>query len=87
MDAAVMIQPDGFRAASADYIVLTGGDPGNAATTTATLGGATITNNAAWQGRWTSLGRAPDGTIKLTVQSATAVIVKLHADRADSGPR
>jgi hypothetical protein len=87
MDAAVVIQPDGFRASSADYIVLAGGDPGNAATRTATLGGAAITNNAPWQGRWTSLSRAPDGTLRLTVQSTTAVIVKFHVDRAHSGPR
>jgi len=87
IDAAVVIQPDGFRAASADYIVLTGGDPGNAATTTATLGGAAITNNARWQGRWTSLGRAADGTVTLTVQSTTAVIVEFHSDGAHSGSR
>jgi hypothetical protein len=87
IDATVVIRPDGFRATSADYIVLTGGDPGNAATTTATLGGAAITNDAPWQGRWTSLRRAADGTVTLTVQSTTAVIVKLHSDSAHSGPR
>jgi len=78
-DAPVVIQAKGFEAASATYIVLTDGEPGNAEKMTATLGGATITNDAPWQGKWTQLGRVTNGTIALTVQSTTAVVIKIHS--------
>jgi hypothetical protein len=78
-DAEVVIQPDGFHAKSAEFIVLTDGEPGNAALMTATLGGATITNDAPWQGKWTPLSSIKDGKITLTVQSTTAVVLRIHA--------
>ncbi len=76
-DAAVTIVPDGFTSASAAYMVLTDGHPGDASLTTATLGGASITNNAPWQGRWTPLSLNQDGTVTLVVQATTAAIVRL----------
>lgn len=78
-DARVVIQAQGFCPGKASYIVLTDGEPGNAASMTATLGGATITNHAPWRGTWTPLRPAKDGTIALTVQSTTAVVVRIHA--------
>src|SRR5579872_1439920 len=76
-DAAVTIVPDGFTSASAAYMVLTDGHPGDASLTTATLGGAFITNNAPWQGQWTPLSLNQDGTVTLVVQATTAAIVRL----------
>jgi hypothetical protein len=81
-DADIVIQPDGFHVKSADLIVLTDGEPGNAALMTATLGGATITNDAPWQGKWTPLHTIKDGEITLTVQSTTAVVIRIHAASA-----
>ena len=78
-DAAVEIHTEGFVPGSAEYMVLTDGDPGNAALMTATLGGASIRNDALWQGKWTSLGEIKNGVIAVTVQSTTAVIVRIHA--------
>ncbi len=82
-DAAVSIQTAGFKSARAAYIVLAGGEPGNAAAMTATLGGASILNNAPWDGRWTPLRLMADGKLSLTVQSTTAVIVKIHATESE----
>ncbi len=80
-DAAVTIDADGFKGASASYIVLTDGEPGNAARMTATLGGDTIRNNAPWHGEWTPLQRTRNGRLTLVVQSTTAVVVKIHAGK------
>lgn len=60
-------------------MVLTDGAPGNASLMTATLGGASITNDAPWRGKWTPLGHVRNGMVEVTVQSTTAVIVKIHA--------
>lgn len=78
--AAVTIELDGIKPGKADYMVLTNGAPGNAEGLTATLGGASITNTASWQGKWIQLGRIVDGKIKLTVESTTAAIVRIHAE-------
>jgi len=77
--AAVTIDAPGFEHGIVSYIVLTNGDPGNATGTTATLGGAAIANDAPWAGKWTPAGRVKDGKVKLTVQSATAAIVRFRA--------
>ncbi len=80
--AAVVIQAAGFEGATVDSMVLTDGQPGNAALTTATLGGATISNDAPWPGKWTSLGRVHNGKFALTVESTTAVIVRIRTQSA-----
>ncbi len=77
-DAQVTIQASGFTAGRAVGIVLTDGEPGNASLMKATLGGALITNSAPWTGKWTPLGPVRNGRITLTVQSTTAVIVKIE---------
>lgn len=78
IDAEISIEALGVRSADADCIELTNGDPGNAASMTATLGGARISADAPWQGKWTPIGRNQKGSIKLTVHSTTAVVVRLH---------
>jgi hypothetical protein len=82
VDAAVAIHATGFSSGAADYMVLAGSEPGSAAGKPATLGGASITNDAPWQGTWTPLGRVRDGKISLAVQSATAAIVRIRAAAA-----
>lgn len=78
-DAEVAIQAEGFHAGGADYMVLTDGEPGNAASINATLGGAPIKNDAPWNGKWTALNSVRDGQIKLTVRSTTAAVVRIRA--------
>jgi hypothetical protein len=77
--AAVVIDAAGFNGAEVDSMVLTGGEPGNAALMTATLGGATIANDAPWSGKWTAQGRVRNGKFALTVKSTTAAIVRIRA--------
>ncbi len=85
-DAVVTIQPNGFPAASAASMVLTDGTPGNAALLTATIGGASISNNARWSGQWTPLNPDTSGSVTLTVQATTAAVVKIHAASAYAAP-
>lgn len=80
-DAAVTLDAPGFNRAQAAYVVLTDGEPGNAARIPATLGGGTISNDAPWNGQWTPLGKVNNGSIALTVQSTTAVVLKIHSGR------
>lgn len=80
-DADVLIQADGFHVGNAEYIVLTDGEPGNAASMTATLGGATITNDAPSEAKWVPLNRTQNGDVKVTVQSTTAIVVRIHAGK------
>jgi len=87
VDAAVDIEASGAGSASAEYIELTNGDAGNAATMNATLGGAVITNDVPWQGKWTPLGQIQNGKVKLTVHSATAVVVKLYWPQTNPAKR
>jgi hypothetical protein len=60
-------------------MVLTDGEPGNAALPIATLGGATISSDAPWSGTWTADGPVRNGKFALTVASTTAVIVRIRA--------
>lgn len=83
-DAEVSIQVKDFRGGSVSTITLSDGEPGNAALMTATLGGATITNDAPWNGKWMPIAHGKDGIIHLTVQSTTAVVVRIHAALAKS---
>ncbi|HVC90264.1 MAG TPA: hypothetical protein VND66_06545 [Acidobacteriaceae bacterium] len=85
-DAAVLIQPNGFAAASCASMVLTDGDPGNALSYNATLGGAVIANNARWAGTWTPLAPTDNGSCAVTVQPTTAAVVKVHAASNYVGP-
>lgn len=81
-DAKVTIVAPGFDSAQAAAMVLTDGEPGNAAGMTATLGGETIRNDAAWVDHWTPLGALRDGKLALTVRSTTAVVVRIGKSNA-----
>jgi bacillopeptidase F (M6 metalloprotease family) len=85
-DVLASIQANGFQVASSAYIVLSGGQPGDAASMNVTLGGAKITNDTPWLGEWKPLKRDNDGAVRVLVQSTTAVIVRLHAAGANSRP-
>lgn len=78
IDAVIDLK--GFHPVSAESIALSNGEPGNAATMNATLGGATITNNAPWEGKWTPV-KVRHGVIRVPVPSTSAVVVKLHAGK------
>jgi hypothetical protein len=78
-DAAVTIAPPNAGAHSAQSMTLAGGQPGDARGTTVTLGGATITGDAAWNGKWSTLPVDPHTGITLTVKATTAAIVKIQS--------
>lgn len=85
-DAVVTIHPNGFAAASATEMVLTDGDPGNAALMNASLGGAVITNNSRWLGQWAPLQPESDGEVTVTVPATTAAVVRIRAAGNYAGP-
>lgn len=78
-DAVVTIAAPGYDGAQVDALVLTDGQPGNAAVMSGTLGGANISNNAPWAGTWTPVGRVENGKIKVNVQSTTAQVIRIRA--------
>lgn len=77
-DASVEIEAKGVGSASASSIALAGDKPGNAASVTATLGGAVISNDAVWHGDWMPLGQVVGGKARIVVPSTTAVIVRFE---------
>jgi hypothetical protein len=76
-DADVTIVPPGPGRPTAQVMTLESGVPGDAAQTSATLGGAPITGDAPWDGTWNALAD-PHGGIGLTVKAATAAIVRIR---------
>jgi hypothetical protein len=77
----VTIVPPGPGWHGAETMTLAGGQPGDARGATATLGGATITGDATWDGTWTALPPPadPGAGISLTVKATTAVMVKIQS--------
>ena len=61
----------------AESMALASAEPGHATGTSATLGGAGITGDAAWDGRWNALPAEPRAGISLTVPATTAAVVKI----------
>jgi hypothetical protein len=78
-DAVVTIAPPDAGVHSAEIMTLAGGQPGDARGTEATLGGATITGDAPWNGKWSPLPVGPRAGITLTVKATTATIVKIQS--------
>jgi len=78
-DAAVTISPPGPGVQGAEAMTLAGGQPGDARGPTATLGGATITGDAPWDGAWSALPAGPGAGISLTIRATTAAIVKIRS--------
>jgi hypothetical protein len=77
-DAAVTIVAPG-PVQSAQVMTLAGAQRGDAQGTKVTLGGATITGDAPWNGTWSNVAPGPDSKISLTVQATTAAIVKISS--------
>lgn len=77
-NARVMMNLAGFSAGNVMAMYLTGSN-GIYATNGVTLGGAIITNNAAWNGVWTAMGSVTNNQCTLTIPATTAAIVKIAA--------
>jgi hypothetical protein len=77
--AAVTILLEGFAPGSAAAMYLTAPNGDVQATQGVRLGGATITNNAAWRGEWTAMPLNAQSPCALTVPAASAGVVKLSA--------
>jgi hypothetical protein len=77
-DAAVTIVTTGPGARETQVMSLAGGQPGEAGGDSATLGGASITGSAPWDGTWQTLPAGPPAGISLTVPATTAAIVKIR---------
>jgi hypothetical protein len=77
--ADVTITPPGRPLHDAAFMALASAEPGAATGTSATLGGARITGDTAWKGRWKALPADPRAGISLTVPATTAAVVKIHS--------
>jgi hypothetical protein len=77
-DAAVTLVPPGPGAQDVQVITLAGARRGDAGGTQVALGGAAITGSAPWGGTWRALPADPRTGIKLTVEAATATIVRIR---------
>jgi hypothetical protein len=77
-DAAVTIIPPGPGLRGAEIMTLASGEPGDATGAGATLGGATITGDAPWAGKWSVLPTDPRAAISLTIRATTAAIVRIR---------
>jgi len=78
-DAALTIVPPGPGVPGAQIMTLASGEPGDATGASATLGGAAITGDTPWDGKWNALAAGPRAGISLTVRAATAAIVRIHS--------
>jgi hypothetical protein len=79
--AAVTIIQPGPGPPDAQVMTLAGREPGDASGTTVTLGGAAVTGDARWEGTWSTLPADPRAGAGLTVEAATAAIVRLRRPR------
>ena len=77
-DASVTLALTGFTSGSVMTMSLTGAN-GIYATNGVTLGGAGITNNAAWAGQWTAVGSTVNNQCTVPVPATSAAIVKIAA--------
>ena len=77
-DAAVTILRPGPGRPSAQLMTLTSGAPGDPTPASATLGGAAITGDTPWDGKWDTVPADPRDGISLTVRATTAAIVRIH---------
>ena len=77
-DAAITIVPPGPGWRDAEIITLSGGEPGNATGASATLGGAAITGDTPWDGKWSALPADMRAGFHVTVGATTAAIVRIR---------
>ena len=78
-DAAVTIVPPGPGLQGAQIMTLASGEPGDATGASAMLGGAAITGDTSWDGKWCALSADPRAGISLTVRATTAAIVRIQS--------
>jgi hypothetical protein len=76
-NASVDLDLKGFAPGDVSVMSLTVAGRDVEAARGVTLGGASITNNAPWQGQWTRLGRVTKNQFSVLVPAASAVIVKM----------
>jgi hypothetical protein len=76
-DANIALMP-GSSSGDGQVMFLTAPDSDLSLKTGVTLGGAEITDNADWKGKWTSLPKPSDGKFVVKLPAATAAIVKLR---------
>jgi hypothetical protein len=76
-DASVTIVPPGPGVRRAEVMTLAASEPGDAGAAGATLGGATITGDAEWDGRWSALPAGPGPGVRVTVPATSAAIVRI----------
>ena len=84
MDAAVVIEAAGFNDAIVDAMVLTDGEPGNAALSTVTLGGDTISNMRPGLASGCPWAMGTTGNSRSPWQSTTAVVVRIRTGAAST---
>ena len=77
-DATVTVLANGFDATNAAAMFLTAPN-GDVGATNGGLGGATITNDTPWRGKWTVLNPATNGQCVVTVPAPAAAVVKISA--------
>ena len=80
-DAAVTVVPPGPGWQGAEIMTLASGEPGDATGASATLGGAAITGDTPWDGKWSVLPGDPRAGISLSVRATTAAIVRIQSRR------
>ena len=78
-DADVTVAAPGRAVQDVQVMTLAGGQPGDAGGTTATLGGATITGDTPWDGKWATVPAGRPAGISVPVKATTAVIVKIRS--------
>lgn len=78
--AAVTVVADGFSPNAADTMFLAAPNGNVGAIDGITLGGASISNNAPWEGRWTPIKHKKNGCV-IIVPSGSAVIVRLSSQQ------
>lgn len=76
-NASVVIQPKHFGATNVAALFLTAPNNDVGATSGVTLGGATITNDSPWRGKWTTLKNTADGQCTVSVPASSAAVLKL----------
>ena len=72
------IVPPGPGRHGAEIMTLASGATGDATGASATLGGAAITGDTPWDGKWSALSADPRTGISLTVRATTAAIVRIQ---------
>ena len=85
-DAAVTLQP-GVPLRGARIIRLTAPEGDVAATSGVTLGGAEVTEDGNWNGRWEQVSVPNKDELTLTVPAASAAVLELTADAQRQQPR